>query len=88
MVAEKTKDDLLRRLRKVKGQISGLERMIEEDASCSNILIQVSAVRAAIGKIGMLIMQNYMRDCFSCQDEKTFEERVEELVSSFSKFIR
>jgi len=29
-----------------------------------------------------------MRDCFSCQDEKTFEERVEELVSSFSKFIR
>jgi len=74
MVAEKVKEDLLRRLRKVRGQISGLERMIEKDSSCSDILMQVSAVRAAIGKIGMLIMQNYIRECFSCQDEKAFEE--------------
>lgn len=88
MVTDKAKEDLLKRLRKVKGQISGLERMIERNASCSDILMQISAVRAAVGKIGMLIMQNYMRDCFSCQDERSFENRIEELVNSFSKFIR
>ena len=88
MVTDKAKEDLLKRLRKVKGQISGLERMIDRNAPCSDILMQISAVRAAVGKIGMLIMQNYMRDCFSCQDERSFENRIEELVNSFSKFIR
>jgi len=84
----KVKEDILTRLQKVKGQISGLEKMIEKDASCSDILMQISAVRAAVGKIGMLIMQNYMRDCFTCQDREIFEERIEELIKSFSKFIR
>jgi len=88
MVAGKVKEDLLKRLKKVKGQINGLARMVEKDAPCSDILMQISAVRAAVGKIGMLIMQNYMRDCFSCQNEESFEDRIEELVSSFSRFIR
>ncbi|MEA1964632.1 MAG: metal-sensitive transcriptional regulator [Candidatus Aerophobetes bacterium] len=82
------RDDLLKRLRKVRGQISGLERMVEGDASCSDILMQISAVRGAVGKIGMLIMQNYMRDCFVYQDKETFEDRIGELVKSFSRFIR
>jgi len=62
--------------------------MIEKDASCSDILIQISAARAAVGKIGMLIMQNYMRDCFINQDKEVFEDKLEELTESFSKFIR
>jgi len=86
--SSKAKEDILIRLRKVKGQIGGLERMIEKDAACSEILMQVSAVRAGIGKVGMLIMQNYMRDCFICQDKEIFENRIEELIKSFSKFIR
>jgi len=88
MVTSKVKGDLLTRLRKVKGQISGLEKMIERDASCPDILMQISAVRGAIGKIGMLIMQNYMRDCFIYQNKETFDNRLEELIKSFSKFIR
>jgi len=87
-ISDKRKEDILIRLRRVKGQISGLEKMIEKGASCSDILMQISAVRAAVGKVGMLIMQNYMRDCFTSEDKKIFEERVEELVRSFSKFIR
>ncbi|HDN84948.1 metal-sensitive transcriptional regulator [Candidatus Aerophobetes bacterium] len=85
---EKIKNDLLSRLKRAKGQISGLEKMIEKNASCSDILMQISAVRAAIGKIGVLIMQNYMRDCFISEDKEIFEEKIEELVRSFSKFIR
>ena len=85
---EKIKNDLLSRLKRAKGQISGLEKMIEKNASCSDILMQISAVRAAIGKIGVLIMQNYMRDCFISENKEIFEEKIEELVRSFSKFIR
>jgi len=86
--SSKVRKNILTRLRKVEGQISGLKKMIEKDASCSDILIQISAARAAVGKIGMLIMQNYMRDCFNNQDKEVFEDRLEELTESFSKFIR
>ncbi|MCD6575222.1 metal-sensitive transcriptional regulator [Candidatus Aerophobetes bacterium] len=51
MVAGKVKEDLLKRLKKVEGQINGLERMVEKDAPCSDILMQISAVRAVVGKI-------------------------------------
>jgi len=84
----KIKKDLLVRLRKVQGQINGLGKMIETDAPCSDILMQASAVRAAIGKIGMMVMQNYIRNCFTCQNGEIFEDRIEELIKSFSKFIR
>jgi len=86
--SSKVRKNILTRLRKVEGQISGLKKMIEKDASCSDILIQISAARAAVGKIGMLIMQNYMRDCFINQDKEVFEDKLEELTESFSKFIR
>ncbi len=82
------KEDILTRLRKAKGQMGGLEKMIERGNPCSDILMQISAIRSAVGKIGMLIMQNYMRDCFIYQDKETFEDRIEELIKSFSKFIR
>jgi DNA-binding FrmR family transcriptional regulator len=86
--SSEVKEDLLIRLRKIKGQISGLEKMIERDTSCSDILMQISAVRAAVGKVGMIIMQNYMRDCFTCEKSEIFEDRIKELIKSFSKFMR
>jgi len=85
---KKVKEDLLIRLRKIRGQINGLERMIETNAPCSDILMQISAARAAVGKVGMMIMQNYIRDCFTSQSKEIFEDRTEELIKSFSKFIR
>ena len=86
--SSQVREDLLTRLRKIKGQISGLEKMIERDTSCSDILMQISAVRAAVGKIGMMIMQSYMRDCFTYEKSEIFEDRIKELIKSFSKFIR
>jgi len=84
----KVKEDLLIRLRKIRGQINGLEKMIETDTPCSDILMQISAARAAVGKVGMMIMQNYIRNCFTSQSKEIFEDRTEELIKSFSKFIR
>jgi len=86
--SKKVKEDLLIRLRKIRGQINGLEKMIETNAPCSDILMQISAARAAVGKIGMMIMQNYIRDCFTSQSKEIFEDRTEELIKSFSRFIR
>jgi len=86
--SKKVKEDLLTRLRKIRGQINGLEKMIETGAPCSDILMQISAARSAVGKVGMMIMQNYIRDCFTSQSKEIFEDRIEELIKSFSKFIR
>ena len=84
----KARQDILTRLAKTKRQVSGLEKMIAGGASCSDILMQISAVRAVVGKIGMMIMQNYIRNCFSYQNKEAAENRIEELINSFSKFIR
>jgi len=88
-VSEETKADLSSRLEKARGQLSGLQRMIENDEDCTQILTQISAVRAAIGKVGMIIVQNYMKDCLDISEERKITEvRVENLVGILSRLIR
>ena len=88
-VSEETKADLSSRLEKARGQLAGLQRMIENDEDCTQILTQISAVRAAIGKVGMIIVQNYMKDCLDISEErKITEARVEKLVGILSRLIR
>jgi DNA-binding FrmR family transcriptional regulator len=88
-VSEETKEDLFARLEKARGQLSGLQRMIENGEDCTQFLTQISAVRAAIGKVGMIIVQNYMRDCLDVSEErKVVERRGEDLVGILSRLIR
>ncbi len=59
------KKAILMRLRRIEGQIRGLQRMVEEGASCSDILTQVAAVTSATKKAGMTIVQEYMEECMA-----------------------
>jgi len=54
---------VLDRLRRIEGQIRGIQRLIEEDAPCIDILTQVSAVTSAIKKTGSAVLSNYMKTC-------------------------
>ncbi len=88
-VSAETKADLSSRLEKARGQLSGLQRMIENGEDCTQILTQISAVRAAIGKVGIIIVQNYMKDCLDISEEREITEvRVENLVGILSRLIR
>ena len=68
---EISKEVLLKRLRRVEGQIRGIQKMIESDRECESVITQLRAVRSAIEGIGGLILKNYMKICF--KDEKVPE---------------
>ncbi|MBE6487482.1 MAG: metal-sensing transcriptional repressor [Methanosphaera stadtmanae] len=56
-------DNLHRRLRKVEGQIRAIDRMIDEDIPCEDILMQVNAAKSALNKVGSIILEGHMNHC-------------------------
>ena len=61
---EISQDALLKRLRRIEGQIRGIEKMVADDRDCVSIVIQLAAVRSGIEGIGALILNNCMKLCF------------------------
>jgi len=60
-----TKDDLLKRLRRIEGQVRGLQRMVEEDAYCIDVLTQVSAATKALQSVAVALLEEHLRHCVS-----------------------
>ena len=81
-------DDLQKRLRRIEGQVRGVQRMLDDDRECREIIQQLSAIRAAVGKATTLYMQSYAKDCllqFDTEVEIDREELIEELVTLLVK---
>lgn len=54
---------MVSRLRRIEGQVRGLQRMIEEESDCAEVVTQVAAVRGALDKVGFLILSNRLEEC-------------------------
>jgi DNA-binding FrmR family transcriptional regulator len=80
-------EDVLVRLRRIEGQVRGLQRMIEEQRSCEDVITQVIAVRAALDKVGVLALQNHIDDCVSGSPQEARErlQRATELLLKLSR---
>jgi CsoR family transcriptional regulator, copper-sensing transcriptional repressor len=86
---EETKKQLQTRLRRIEGQVKGIEKMINEDACCKDVLIQVAAVRAAVNKVGSIILENYAKECVSRNSEpENKNQEVENLVDALIMFMK
>lgn len=90
---EKCKKDLVIRLRKIEGQVKGIEKMIENGACCKDVVIQIAAVRAGVNKIGGLMLENYAKDCVSYNNictigDESREEKVDDLISTLMMFVK
>jgi DNA-binding FrmR family transcriptional regulator len=85
-------DELVRdiqiRLRKIEGQVKGIEKMVTNEACCKNILVQVAAARAAMSKVGGLVLERYTKNCLLHEDDPVEEEKIQELVSTFLMFLK
>ena len=85
-----SKADLLKRLRRIEGQVKGIQRMVEEDKNCTDILTQVAAVRAAVNKVGGLVLEKYSMACIqnavSCEDKKKALDDLAKTMQSFMRF--
>jgi DNA-binding FrmR family transcriptional regulator len=78
----------LQRLKKIEGQVRGIQRMVEEEKYCIDILTQISAVRAALKSVGMVILKRHIETCVSGAIEVGGSERsaiIEELMTALSK---
>lgn len=85
-----TRDRVRKRIRRIAGQIAGIERMVEEDRYCVEILLQVAAVRAALDGMGKLLLSSHVETCvadaFTSGRPKDRKEKVAELMTIFSRF--
>lgn len=88
-VVRRDKEALLRRLRRVEGQVRGIQRMVEEDKYCVDILVQIAAVRAALNRVGLMLLEDHTRGCVArATREGKGDEAVDELMEVIEKFVR
>ena len=82
--------EVLTRLRNIKGHVAGIERMVEEEQACSNILIQLSAIRASIEKTGIFILENNAMECLLNNKAATPQEKehLEKVVKQMITFLK
>lgn len=82
-------EDIIKRLRRIEGQVKGIQKMVEEGKLCEDILIQISAVRSAMNSVGGLILENYMKDCLkSYLDGNASDEILDSLVTTMVKYTK
>lgn len=83
------KKDIIQRLRRVEGQIKGIQKMVEEEQTCKDILIQISASRSALNNAGGLILENYMKNCLQSyvEGQKT-QEDLDDLIQVLVKYSK
>lgn len=86
---ETEKKKIQTRLKKIEGQVRGVQKMIDKGASCSEVLIQIAAVKSAVNKVGTLVFENHAQECLRNTYEGYDEsEGVEELMKILSNFIK
>ena len=80
------KDDMLKRLRRIEGQVRGVQKMIEEDRECNDVIQQLAAIRSAVHQANLALVRDYACRCLlEADDESSAEQRVDSLVNVLSK---
>lgn len=89
---DEAREKALARLRKVAGQVAGIQRMIEEDRYCVDVLHQIAAVEGALDRVGHIILGSHVETCVTAAIEsgkpRERKEKLAELMDVFSRFGR
>jgi DNA-binding FrmR family transcriptional regulator len=92
MIDADTKAKTLGRLRRIEGQVQGLQRMIGSDASCVDILLQISAVQGALEQVRRLLLGQHIESCVAdalrSGSRGDRQKKIDELLDIFSRFGR
>ena len=85
---EALKKNILTRLKRIEGQVKGIQGLIDKNVCCSDVLVQISAIRAAINKVGGLILEDYARNCIGIEEGSDNEEGLENLIKTLNSFVK
>jgi DNA-binding FrmR family transcriptional regulator len=84
-----TKDQLGKRLRRIEGQVRGVERMVEEDRYCIDVVTQISAIQAALDKVALGLLDQHARHCvIEGHGDAKPEEMTDELMGAVARIMR
>ena len=85
--ATMSKDEITNRLKRVEGQVRGLQRMVDEGRECEAILTQLMADRAALDQVGLIVADNFVQECVLAADPHIARERAGRVLSMvFARF--
>ena len=85
---EKEYKDLMNRLKRIEGQVRGIQGMLEKDAYCTDILVQVAAVNAALNSFNRVLIANHIRECVVNDLHEGKDETAEELITVCHKIMK
>lgn len=92
MINEEAKREVLNRLKRIEGQVQGIQRMVEERKYCVDILLQVSAVQGALDQVSKRLLGRHIESCvtdaFASGNDRQRDRKIEELLEVFSRFGR
>ncbi|HVO52843.1 MAG TPA: metal-sensitive transcriptional regulator [Solirubrobacterales bacterium] len=81
------KEQLLKRLARIEGQVRGVSRMVEEERYCIDVLTQISAIEAALDKVALGLIDDHTRHCVVEAEGGERLEKVDELVAALGRFV-
>lgn len=85
---DKEKKDLMNRLKRIEGQVRGLQNMLERDAYCPDILVQASAVNSALNSFSRVLLTNHIRTCVADNIREGNDEVIDELTATLQKLMK
>lgn len=89
MINRETKKDVLVRLKRIEGQIRGLQKMVDDERYCIEIINQITAVCRALEQAGLNVMKRHLESCVADSIRtKNSSEKIKELIDSVEKFIK
>jgi len=83
-----SKDELLARLARVEGQVRGIERMVEQDRYCIDVLTQISAVQAALDKVALGLLDGHAHTCVIGAEPQDQDARTAEMMAAVGRLMR
>ena len=83
-----SKDQLLARLKRIEGQIRGIEGMVQDDRYCIDILTQISAAQAALDKVALGLLDGHAHTCVIGAKPEQQDERTEEMMAAIGRLLR
>jgi DNA-binding FrmR family transcriptional regulator len=83
-----SKDQLITRLRRIGGQVSGIERMVDEDRYCIDVLTQISAVQAALDKVALGLLDDHAHHCVIGAEADERDDKTDELMAAVGRLMR
>ncbi|NLZ49778.1 MAG: metal-sensitive transcriptional regulator [Clostridiales bacterium] len=86
--SENLKEEIVKKLQEIQGQVEGIEKMIQFESCCQDILVQFASVRENINEVGVLLVENYAQSCLITDDEEVTNKNIDDLISTMLSFLK